>query len=143
MNWRNCRICRKIIIDGLHDVCKECREQEEKDLIKVIDYLRDNPGTTIAQIAEDTGVPEKTITKFIKKGRLVTADFKIPCTVCGKEFKADYSVVCNECRKRMDNELSKAREVERQSRSGSPPTRKSQATDPDEKNFGSSKRKLG
>lgn len=141
MNWRNCKVCRKVILDGMNDVCKECREEEEQDLIKVMDYLRANPGTTIAQISEDTGVPEKRINKFIKKGRLVTTDFKIPCSVCGNEFKADYSMVCNECRKRMDNELTKARATERKG-SGEPRPKKPGSSDIDEKNFGSSKRKL-
>ncbi len=58
---------------------------------KVKDYLWDNPGASIDEVHEETGVDREIIIKFVKEDRLIAdgidVDLLISCERCGREIK--------------------------------------------------------
>jgi len=91
-------------------VCGRCRTSED-DLYKVVrEYIYDNPGATIEEVAEATDVDEKKILKFLRDGRLETTgdSMLIDCEKCGEPIAS--GKMCDRC----TNEMAKGlREVAR------------------------------
>ncbi len=108
MSIRNCKRCGKIFqYDGVHKICKSCRDQEEKEFEKVKEYLKENPNSSINLVSEETGVEKKTIIEFIKNDRLIAEDLeidaKLKCQRCGTEIK--HGKYCDKCISDMKDEI--------------------------------------
>ncbi len=70
---RNCIRCgRPFVYYGGKPICPECKEELERDFLKVYNYLRDHPRARIKEVAEETGVDEEDILDFIDEGRIET-----------------------------------------------------------------------
>ena len=111
-NVIRCHQCRKIFtyLGYGPELCPECRKKDEEDFTKVKSYLRENPGKTLAQTAEDCDVKIETIRQWLRDERLEyskAGDTGITCEKCGKPIRSGH--ICNECRAanaRMAGELS-------------------------------------
>ncbi len=81
-----CKRCGKLFRSVNRVICPECLEKEKQSYQTVEKYLRENPGATVAEIAQNTEVDEKVILKFIKEGRLkeVEVSVNLKCEACGK-----------------------------------------------------------
>ncbi|MBF8437850.1 flagellar protein [Halanaerobiaceae bacterium Z-7014] len=110
MELRNCKECGKLFSPvASEDRCHVCRDDEEVQYQKVKDYLWDNPGATIDEVHEETGVDKDTIIQFVKDDRLIAdgidANFFVQCERCGKEIeKGRY---CNSCKNELVDGLTK------------------------------------
>lgn len=109
MEFINCPICNEIFAKNqFRDVCPKCYVKEEKDFETVKNFMRkrENRTATIDQIVKHTDVDEKTIIKFIKKGRLQKAHFPnlgYPCDRCGHIITK--GLYCEKCLKELRTEL--------------------------------------
>ncbi len=114
-NLRNCKHCGKVfIVSGDDLLCPACLKQEEHTRNRVMDYVRDNPGVTIEQALEATGVPDRLLKRMILEGKFTT-DSKNPivknirrvCAICGKPIE-DAGIYCRSCTSRMVHESKHA-----------------------------------
>ena len=100
MGLANCKECGKLFVQNPSGLCPDCYRIEEENEEIVAKYLRNNRRASITEVHEATGVPEKTILKMIKKGR-ITGDIQVeyPCESCGKPILEGR--VCAECGRRV------------------------------------------
>ncbi|MEW6243582.1 MAG: MerR family transcriptional regulator [Bacillota bacterium] len=95
---KNCPICGKVYPDTGARACADCIREENKQYLIVSEYLRDNKGAKVSQVAEDTGVPEQQILKFLRDGRLEmsgSGEQLLQCRLCGEPIVAGQ--VCDMC----------------------------------------------
>ena len=105
---RNCRRCGRIYnYIGGPPICLDCRNADEAIFKKIKDYLYDNPGAMLSQVANDCDVSVEKIKMFLKEGRLeITegANIILECEKCGKAIKTGR--FCNECQNQLHSDIS-------------------------------------
>ncbi|WP_223191665.1 flagellar protein [Propionispora hippei] len=114
MGLKNCPECGKIFVDSPAGMCPACVEQEERDEIKIVDFLRESGNAaSIEEIHESTGVKERTILHMMRKGRFM-GDFEISyaCESCGAPIVEGR--VCAACSKNIINQMKQSAEKEAQ-----------------------------
>lgn len=103
---RNCSICGRLFAyQQGRVVCSRCRQQEEDQYMLVRRYVRDHPGATVFEVAEETGVEEEIILQFLRDGRLQSKGFAevLQCQRCG--VRIDSGKYCASCLRELDNQL--------------------------------------
>lgn len=108
MDVHNCRICGRLFnyLSG-PDVCPGCREAAEKKFQDVKEYVRDNPGATIPEVADNNDVTTNQIRQWIREERLQFSDDSpvgIECEKCGTQIKTGR--FCEACKNKMASALS-------------------------------------
>lgn len=106
MNLTYCPRCNKLFAKGIRDVCNNCVLEIEKEYERVASYLREHKGANIHDVSEATGVSVKQITKFIREGRISTANMPnmtIPCEVCGLPIHEGN--LCGSCRSKLQRDM--------------------------------------
>lgn len=91
--------------------CEDCGEVAYDDYGKVRLYIEEHRGATAAQIESAVGVPQRTIRRLLKEGRLEVAENSktfLSCEVCGKPIRSGQ--YCPEC------EINIHRKMEQQQR---------------------------
>ncbi|NLB17587.1 MAG: hypothetical protein GX825_02350 [Syntrophomonadaceae bacterium] len=70
-------------------------------------YIRENPGATIIETAEATEVPEETILRFLRDGRIISQglknSFALHCNRCGDVINS--GTYCQTCRDDLNREI--------------------------------------
>jgi len=68
-------------------------------LSTVTESLRDEPGQTVDELVENTGVEEKLIMKFIREAKIASDAVvgTVPCGRCGKPAKSLAVRLCPKC----------------------------------------------
>lgn len=86
MNLRNCPECGRLFAYQGRNLCSQCQKVEEDQYTVVRKYVRDNPGATVFEVAEETGVAEERILTFLREGRLHSKGMAqvLTCDRCGK-----------------------------------------------------------
>ncbi|WP_409252015.1 TIGR03826 family flagellar region protein [Bacillus sp. SCS-153A] len=108
----NCPECNGLFIRSqFRDTCEKCYKEEEKKYEEVYSFLRkrENRAASIERVVEVTGVQEKLIHKWVRKGRLQTAHFPnmgYPCDKCGKIIPK--GKLCEDCANELTQDLKKA-----------------------------------
>lgn len=102
---RNCPQCGRLFAYQGRNLCKKCQEEEENEYLIVRRYVRDNPGATIFEVSEATGVEEEKILNFLREGRLQSKGLAavLECERCGKKITAGR--FCAQCIKEMEKEI--------------------------------------
>ncbi|GAA0318839.1 membrane protein [Bacillus carboniphilus] len=118
-NLSNCPNCDKLfVLNAFRDVCDDCFKEEERQFETVYAFIRkrENRTATLAEVVDGTGVPEKQILKFIKKGRIQLSRFPslgYPCEKCGTPIKQ--GKLCDNCTSTLRSQLENLqKEEERQ-----------------------------
>jgi flagellar operon protein (TIGR03826 family) len=111
MDVRNCKRCGKIFSYRGIAVCNDCFEQEEKDFEDVKAYLEKHVGASTLEVSSETGVEIRTITRFLREGRLEAEgvqviDSDLTCDKCGKPISMGR--YCDDCTKKLQAELKEA-----------------------------------
>lgn len=94
---RNCPVCGRLFTDMGTGVCNHCYEEQRETERTVIEYVRQHPNTTVAEICEETGAPLKLITNMVQRGQFLDTGGQIlyPCKSCGKPIaQGKYCVDC-------------------------------------------------
>lgn len=110
MNVRNCRKCGKIFnyVIGAF-ICPECKDKQEEDFQRVKEYVRENRGATINQVADECDVDKSQIHQWLREERLELTEgsgITLSCEVCGASINTGR--FCNKCRRDLTNDLVKA-----------------------------------
>lgn len=105
---RNCRRCGKMYnYIGGAPICIDCKNADEATFKRVKEYLYDNPGATLSQVANDVNVSVEKIKMFLKEGRLEITEGSniiLDCERCGKAIKTGR--FCNECQNDVSKDFS-------------------------------------
>lgn len=114
----NCPECGRLFVKGMHEICEQCRKEEDKQFDIVYNFIRqkENRSSTIADVIEGTQVDEDLIYKFIRQGRLQLSKFPnlgYPCQKCGKQIRE--GKLCKSCATELKTNLEQfEKETERQ-----------------------------
>lgn len=74
-----CTVCQRFF-DKQHAAqvkCKECDEKDEVLYAKIRDYLESHQGATVSEVMVNTGVPLKTLDRFINERRVYIMNNKL------------------------------------------------------------------
>ena len=104
---KNCAGCGKIFValEG-KKFCPDCMEQEYKLEEKVVNYVRDNPKSSVTEILKEIPeASEKLIKRLIREGRFEQVGVKMsyPCEKCGAPIVT--GKLCGKCSDALRNEL--------------------------------------
>jgi hypothetical protein len=103
-----CTSCGKLFPRVYVRLCSECVRDDDKRFELVRDFLRENQGSSIAEIAEATGLSRGDVSRFYGEGRLVEIDpgpgGGTSCT-CAIERKR-----CGFCRRQLARQLDDMRQ---------------------------------
>ena len=113
-NLKNCRDCGKVFVtNGREYLCPACRKKEEFERAKLMDYVRNNPGVTIQQALNNSGVSEKIVKRMVSDGSFSgipardTADTAVQasrvCVICGRPIGGT-GIYCKSCSARLRHE---------------------------------------
>lgn len=107
MSVANCPRCGKVFMKLKNPICPDCQSAEDELFEKVVDYLKENPGATVAEVATELDCDVSIINKFIRTGRLgkVNPIWQAKCNRCGIQISS--GELCEQCRLQLANELSK------------------------------------
>ena len=107
---RNCKKCGRMYsyMGGKVYLCEECVAEEQDDFKKVKEYLYANPGAIMTQVASDTGISTKKLTRYLREGRLEIhgeegKNLLLPCDNCGKGIKS--GKLCNDCEGKLKSNI--------------------------------------
>ena len=110
MNVTNCKGCGRLFNQlNSEKLCPECTQKLEDKFQEVKNYLNDNPGTSINELAEKTEVSTKQIKQWVREERLVFAEGSldgIECEQCGALIRTGR--FCDKCKAAMTNNLMSA-----------------------------------
>ena len=100
MNVKNCRGCGKLFnyVSGPF-MCPACREKMEEKFQEVKEFIRENPGVHIHEIAEECDVDPNQIRQWLREERLeVTEDSPLflNCEGCGASIRS--GKYCDKCK---------------------------------------------
>jgi hypothetical protein len=103
----NCEKCGNVFnSEKGQTCCTLCLIEENKELKRVTDYLKNHPLATVLEVNEKTKVSQSLIFKFINSGSLKIR--KKPgmskCRICGVDIKQ--GAVCESCREKINNASS-------------------------------------
>ena len=99
----NCKRCGKIFKSSGTKLCSECKNDDYLTFGEVREYIYDNPGATIVEVATYTGINESMILRYLREGRLETIGGAnvISCESCGIGIPS--GTYCLSCEKEMKN----------------------------------------
>ena len=106
---RNCSQCGKVFVRINRNICPDCMDKEEHEYEEVRKYLKDNPGASVMEIAEVTGVHEDKILKWMREGRIdaiYRGDGVITCKRCGASITAGN--LCAKCAQSLASQFKSA-----------------------------------
>lgn len=115
MDMRNCRRCGKLFAYVNTPICPNCVKQDEDDFKRVKEYIYDHPKCSMAEVAQETQVSIKKITKFLRDGRLEIVEgmnFILECESCGAPIKTGR--FCPKCTSDLGNSISGSVSVSKQ-----------------------------
>lgn len=106
---RNCVRCGRLFGYIGRPICSYCVEEEEDEFKKVKEYLYDNPGSTVFEVADATGVSEEKIMRFLREERLQISsenhNLLLECESCHRPINTGR--FCENCRENLKSALRK------------------------------------
>lgn len=110
MDVRNCRNCGRMFnYLGGPSICPVCKSKEEDDFQKVKEYIRENPGAQMAEIAEVNEVSVQQIQQWVREERLEfskDSQISLNCEKCGEPIRTGR--FCEKCKNNMATSLTDA-----------------------------------
>ncbi|MGN0348888.1 MAG: flagellar protein [Roseburia sp.] len=110
MEVMSCKGCGRLFnFVGGTPLCEACKRKLEEKFQEVKQYLRDNPGATIAQVSEEMDVAVKQIKQWIREERLTLSDATVDgivCEHCGVPIKTGR--FCDKCKIDLTNTFASA-----------------------------------
>ena len=110
---RNCTKCGKVFTSLRGEkLCRECMDEAKEFEQKVVEYIRDNPGTSMKEVMAATGATDKMLKRMMQEGIFSNSgggeNFMYPCVGCGRPIHA--GTYCTDCLSRLRSETRKAAE---------------------------------
>lgn len=107
-----CTVCGKQFkADAISLLCFECRKSDQHLFGIIRDFLYDNPGASVNEVVQFTGVTSSVVLKYLREGRIETiGSIKLlNCEVCGKPIA--YGTQCQECKQKLTHSFQSASKV--------------------------------
>jgi hypothetical protein len=101
-----CNACGKLFPRTAVRLCTQCVLVEENRFKLVRDYLVDNDGAPLAEIARETGVSTADVRRFTDGGRLVEITSGMDSCTCG-----GVGTRCRYCRSKLTNSFRQLEET--------------------------------
>jgi predicted amidophosphoribosyltransferase len=111
--YRQCKSCGQIYHYNGQPLCAACVLKTDQEFKRIKEYLYENPGASVAQVVEATGVDEKTVLYLLKEGRLEmksAAGFLV-CLSCGEPIRS--GTMCAKCAKKLSSAFESVTEKKR------------------------------
>ena len=114
---RTCKECGGVMVfKGVGEYhCEDCGLVDYDDYGKVRLYIEAHKGATAAEIEKEVGVPQRTVRRLLKDGRIEIAEgskMYLRCELCGKQIRSGQ--FCPECEIKAHRNLEeKQRELQR------------------------------
>ncbi len=106
MPLSNCRRCGTLFSAGSIHFCPECIKKEDESLREASDWIRDNPGRTINDLSEGTGIKLRQILKWVRQKRITLGD-KIDASLCKRCGELVFSeVLCDRCKLSLSHDIN-------------------------------------
>lgn len=102
MELSTCVRCEKLYTKLRLTVCPECEIEEEKDILELQRYLRDNRNATLLEVSDSLDIYMEDIERWIQEKRVsieVCEKMDLKCTICGDAILSGR--VCVTCRDRL------------------------------------------
>lgn len=104
----NCAHCGRLFAKAYRPVCNACYNEEEKQYEVVYKFIKKkaNREASLLEVSEATGVSEKTISRFVKEGRIRASQFPnltYECESCGKGIQDGR--MCEQCNSKLRKDL--------------------------------------
>jgi len=110
---KNCRSCGRMFSskEG-QEFCSKCRLEVEDHFKIVREFVYDNPGSTVKQVEDGTGVPREEILEYLREEKLELKQEStaLHCQRCGKAIKSGR--MCTTCAHELKKGFSKAFEAD-------------------------------
>lgn len=106
MDVRNCKLCGNLFNFTGSPICPACNKKMEEKFAVVKDFIRENPTSSIAVVAEKTEVPIQQLKRWIREERLSfskDSGVVIQCEKCGAAILTGR--FCKECKRTMTKSL--------------------------------------
>ena len=111
---KNCRNCGRMFSskEG-QEFCSKCRLEVEDHFKIVREFVYDNPGSTVKEVEDGTGVPREEILEYLREEKLELKQESaaLNCQRCGKAIKSGR--MCNACARELKEGFSKAFESDK------------------------------
>jgi uncharacterized protein len=112
---RNCSKCGKIFTYLGRPICNKCCEAEENEFKVVKEYVYDNPGATISEVAQETEVTVEKIMRFLREERLEikseNSNLLLECERCGRPINSGR--FCELCRVQINRDFKREFSLEK------------------------------
>jgi flagellar operon protein (TIGR03826 family) len=115
MEVRNCKRCGKMFQFIGSYICMNCIRQDDEDFRKIKEYVLDHPGVSPVDVSEATGIDIKTISRFLREGRLEAEGLDLAvdesgmvCENCRRPIKSGR--FCESCAHNLQQQFKKAAE---------------------------------
>jgi flagellar operon protein (TIGR03826 family) len=122
---RNCPRCGKIFTYMGRPICNRCIETEENEFKVVKEYVYDNPGATISEVSQETGVSVEKIIRFLREERLEikseNSNLFLECERCGRAINSGR--FCENCKGQINKEFKREFGLDRKEEPKPMPTR--------------------
>ncbi|WP_349408641.1 TIGR03826 family flagellar region protein [Pseudalkalibacillus sp. SCS-8] len=110
----NCVQCGRLFAKSYRPTCEQCYKEDERLFEIVYKFIRKkaNRQASIMEVSKATEVPEKTILRFVKEGRIRASQFpglSYPCDRCGEGILEGR--ICNSCNQSLQKDLRTHDEV--------------------------------
>jgi hypothetical protein len=102
MELATCVRCQKLYTKLRLAVCPQCELEEEKDILELQRYLRDNANATLIEVSDALDIYMEDIERWIEEKRVsieVCEMANLKCTVCSAPIVSGR--VCVACRDRL------------------------------------------
>ena len=106
MDVRNCKICGNLFNFTGSPICPACNKKMEEKFAVVKEFIRENPTSSIAVVAEKTEVPIQQLKRWIREERLSFSKDSGVVIQCEKFGAAILTGrFCKECKRTMTKSL--------------------------------------
>lgn len=107
MDFSNCPRCGKLFQRFASPICDSCIKSEDEDFLRIKEYINDNPGSSMAIVADGTGVSLKRILKYLKEGRLELAEGSVGELACERcDVPITTGKYCKKCQAALSAEMN-------------------------------------
>lgn len=107
MNVYSCKKCKRLVSYIKQGICMDCWNKAEEKFNEIKEYIYENPGTSILNIAKEFEIERFIIEHWIKEERLeISKDsaIKIYCRSCNTPITC--GEFCNKCKYNMAKDFS-------------------------------------
>jgi predicted amidophosphoribosyltransferase len=104
----NCKKCGAIFAKSDLSICPKCLQAEEAEFQQAINWVRENPGKTMPELSNATGIEIGKVLKWVREHRLrfSGAGGMVICVKCGKNIESGN--FCESCKSALSHDIGQS-----------------------------------